>query len=78
MLLMIIHISVLLQLTVNIVSDWEKEVDSKFSTLISTSRDNIPWLSSDSPSGSLVKHYVMVQDIMDQEFYTKQFVARLE
>ncbi|XP_063684555.1 mini-chromosome maintenance complex-binding protein-like [Bolinopsis microptera] len=57
-------------------SNWEKELDSKFSTLISTSRDNIPWLSSDSLSGSLVKHYVMVQDIMDQEFYTKQFVAR--
>ncbi|KAL5268229.1 hypothetical protein ACHWQZ_G002180 [Mnemiopsis leidyi] len=57
-------------------SDWEKEIEEKFSVLISNRRDTIPWLSSDSQSGSLVRHYVMVQDILDQEFYTKQFVAR--
>ena len=57
-------------------SDWEKEIEEKFSVLISNRRDTIPWLSSDSQSGSLVRHYVMVQDILDQEFYTKHFVAR--
>ena len=57
-------------------SNWEKDIEDQFSDLISAKRNKIPWLSSDSPSGSLVKHYVMVQDILDQEFYTKQFVAR--
>ena len=57
-------------------SNWEKDIEDQFSDLIFAKRNKIPWLSSDSPSGSLVRHYVMVQDILDQEFYTKQFVAR--
>ena len=58
-------------------TNWEEDVARTFDAHISNSGEEvIPWLSSDSKSGSLVRHYVMVQDILDQEFYTKEFTAK--
>ena len=60
-------------------TNWEEEITRTFENHISTSGENaVPLLSSDSASGSLVRHHVMVQDILDQEFYTKEFTAKCQ
>lgn len=59
--------------------NWEEKITEHFKArVLGPEKEEVPWLAPDSKSGSLVRQVAMVQDIMDQELYAKEFVARLE
>lgn len=54
---------------------WEKEVGKMFSTQLAQRGGEVPYLCTETKPGTLVRYHCMVQDVLDREFYMKQYIA---